>query len=214
MPAKERADMILEPMQVMIQLALLAHYPIGAKLRVANNTLYIQSPTHFQGLARWWASDNKDDLYYLFHAIRRYYKWYAHIGDNDDDEEDDDELGGVYAYILNGAIKGIDRLIETYSGSDKLSIRHTLSLYKNVLDLENPAIFKDDRADHVTMDNVFQGIRELYTQDTMTLVYSSLLILEAEENEAYKTSYLLGLDAMLTPLFLKIRKWITEKLTC
>ena len=65
------------------------------------------------------------------------------------------------------------------------------------------------------MDNVFQGIQgALYSKISMTLVYSSLLILEAEENEAYKTSYLLGLDAMLTPLFLKIRKWITEKLTC
>jgi len=210
-PAKARADMILEPMQVMIQLALLAHYPIGAKLRVANNTLYIQGPTSFQGLTRWWASDNKDDLYYLFHAIRRYYKWYA---DQEDELDDEDQLGGVYAYIMSCAIKGIDRLIETYSGSDKLSIRHTLSLYKNVLDLETPAIFKDDAADQVTMDNVFQGIRELYTEHILSLVYSSLLMLEEEENEAYKTSYLLGLDAMLTPLFLKIRKWITEKLTC
>ena len=75
-------------------------------------------------------------------------------------------------------------------------------------------IFKDDAADQVTMDNVFQGIRELYTEHILSLVYSSLLMLEEEENEAYKTSYLLGLDAMLTPLFLKIRKWITEKLTC
>ena len=34
---KERADLILEPMQVMIQLALLAHSPIGTKISVNNN---------------------------------------------------------------------------------------------------------------------------------------------------------------------------------
>jgi len=71
---KERADLILEPMQVMIQLALLAHSPIGTKISVSNNILSIQKPCMTQGVYRWWNNDNKDDLYYLFHAIRRYYK--------------------------------------------------------------------------------------------------------------------------------------------
>jgi len=39
---KERADLILEPMQVMIQLALLAHSPIGTKISVSNNILSIR----------------------------------------------------------------------------------------------------------------------------------------------------------------------------
>ena len=34
---KEKSDMILEPLQVMIQLALLSHSPIGTKLSVSNN---------------------------------------------------------------------------------------------------------------------------------------------------------------------------------
>ena len=38
--------------------------------------LYLHQPTFTQGLWRWWEGDSKDDLYYLFHAIRRYYKWY------------------------------------------------------------------------------------------------------------------------------------------
>ena len=66
---KERADLILEPMQVMIQLALLAHSPIGTKISVNSNILTIQPPTYFQGVTRWWNNDNKDDLYYLFHHL-------------------------------------------------------------------------------------------------------------------------------------------------
>ena len=73
---REKMDMVLEPMQVMIQLALLSHCQIGSKISVSNNILTIQKPKWYQGSVRWWNGDNKDDLYYLFHAIRRYYKWY------------------------------------------------------------------------------------------------------------------------------------------
>ena len=69
---KEETDMILEPLQVMVQLALLAYCPIGTKVSVSNNILQIQRPTLFQGVWRWYNQDGKDDLYYLFHAIRRY----------------------------------------------------------------------------------------------------------------------------------------------
>ena len=73
---KERSDMILEPLQVMIQLSLVSKCPIGTKVSVSDNILQIQQPYLYQGIFRWWQADNKDDLYYLFHAVRRFHKWY------------------------------------------------------------------------------------------------------------------------------------------
>ena len=73
---KEQQHMILEPLQVMINLALLNYCPIGTKISISNNNLHLQQPTYVQGVVRWWNKDTKDDLYYLFHAIRRYYLWY------------------------------------------------------------------------------------------------------------------------------------------
>ena len=110
---KERSDMILEPLQVMIQLSLVSKCPIGTKVSVSDNILQIQQPYLYQGILRWWQADNKDDLYYLFHAIRRYYKWYKN-------------QEKIFNSILETAIQGIDRLIETYSQcNDKQSIVHT-----------------------------------------------------------------------------------------
>ena len=63
---REKMDMVLEPMQVMIQLSMLAHCPIGTKISVNNNILSIQPPTHTQGVWRWWNGVNKDDLYLLY----------------------------------------------------------------------------------------------------------------------------------------------------
>ena len=199
---KERADLILEPMQVMIQLALLAHSPIGTKISVSNNILRIQPPTSMQGVVRWWNNDNKDDLYYLFHAIRRYYKWYK--------SQDDD----VYKYILIWAIKGIDKLSETYNKADKNNIRHTLALYKNVLDLKADEIFKDDAESTINIDSVFQEIVNIYDNKLLYVVHNSLLMMEEEQNTEHVDNYLNGLILILEPMNIKIRKWIMEKLAC
>lgn len=199
---KEKADLILEPMQVMIQLALLAHSPIGTKVSVNNNILRIQQPTWIQGTIRWWNNDNKDDLYYLFHAIRRYYKWY---------KSQDNE---VYHYILLWAIKGIDKLSLTYSQADKNNIRHTLALYKNVLDLESDEIFKDESSDIITIDHVFKGIVEVYNEKLMDIIHNTLIMMEKESNDKFIEKYLNGLILILEPMDIKIRKWIVEKLAC
>jgi len=199
---KERADLILEPMQVMIQLALLAHSPIGTKISVSNNILSIQPPTWAQGTIRWWNNDNKDDLYYLFHAIRRYYKWYKSQND------------AAYQYILAWAVKGLDKLSETYNKADKNNIRHTLALYKNVLDLKADEIFKDNADDTITIDQVFKEIINIYDDRLLYVTHNALLMMEEETNTEFKQKLLDGLVLILEPMNVKIRKWIMEKMAC
>lgn len=199
---KERADLILEPMQVMIQLALLAHSPIGTKISVSNNILSIQPPSMTQGVYRWWNNDNKDDLYYLFHAIRRYYKWYK------------SQKGEVYQYILAWAVKGLDKLSETYNKADKNNIRHTLALYRNVLDLKTDEIFKDNKEDTVTIDQVFKEIINIYDDRLLYVTHNTLLMMEEEINTEFKQKLLDGLTLILEPMDIKIRKWILEKMAC
>ena len=199
---KERADLILEPMQVMIQLALVAHSPIGTKISVYNNILSIQPPTWTQGAYRWWNNDNKDDLYYLFHAIRRYYKWYKSQNDE------------AYQYILTWAVKGLDKLSETYNKADKNNIRHTLALYRNVLDLKADEIFKDNTDDTVTIDQVFKAITSIYDDRLIYITHNALLMMEEETNTEFKQKLLAGLTLILEPMNIKIRKWILEKMAC
>ena len=199
---KERADLILEPMQVMIQLALLAHSPIGTKISVSNNILTIQPPSMTQGAYRWWNNDNKDDLYYLFHAIRRYYKWYKSQKDE------------AYQYILAWAVKGLDKLSETYNKADKNNIRHTLALYRNVLDLKTDEIFKDNEEDTVTIDQVFKEIISIYDTKLLCITHNTLLMMEEETNTEFKQKLLDGLTLILEPMNIEIRKWILEKMAC
>ncbi len=198
---KEKSDMILEPLQVMIQLALLAYCPIGTKLSISENILQLQLPSWSQGVTRWYMKDNKDDLYYLFQAIRRYYLWYK------------PDSCIIYEKILSTAIKGIQKLIKTYENTDKISIRHTLTLYTNILSLESPELFKETMEDSINIDNVFENITKLYNNKILSIVYNCLLILDTSvENEINNVSN--GLQEILKPQHLKIKTWIRENLTC
>ena len=200
---KERSDMILEPLQVMVQLALLSQSPIGTKVSVSDNILRLHPPSYFQGVWRWYNSDGKDDLYYLFHAIRRYYKWYK------------SEDNKIYNHILKSAINGIEKLIITYSAAEQTAITHTLALYKNVLSLESPDLFKDAAEDSINIDTVFQNIKETYDKRLLKVVYNTILMIEDKETtDDLKPYYIDGLLKILNPTNDNIRKWIREKLTC
>tara|TARA_Y100001970_G_scaffold27988_1_gene34256 strand:+ start:2154 stop:2777 length:624 start_codon:yes stop_codon:yes gene_type:complete len=199
---KEKVDMILEPLQVLTQLAVLSYLPVGTKISICNNILYLQQPTMFQGVLRWYQKDNKDDLYYLFHAIRRYYKWYKHK---------DDE---VFIKILSLAIKGIEKLIETYNKIGITTITHTLNLYKNILEQDSDELFKDENHNSISVDDVFETITELYDRKLLVILYSIFEIMEKEDNEKNIQLYVQGLNKILEPTQNKIRKWILDNLTC
>ena len=200
--SKERADMILEPLQVMISLAILGFCPTGTKINISQNTLYLHEPSLWQGAWRWFEGDSKDDLYYLFHAIRRFYKWYK-----DKDNE-------IYNYILDLSKIGIKKLIETYQKADKQSILHTLSLYHNILELNQPDLFKKDEDDEsVNIDKVFSKVTELYDNRILMAIFSIFKILKETTNNAEKVQYITGLRSILTPTENHIRSWIQTNLT-
>jgi|TARA_B110000908_G_C10249127_1_gene450765 hypothetical protein len=199
---KERSDMILEPLQVMVQLALLSYSPIGTKVSVADNILHLQFPTMFQGVWRWYNLDGKDDLYYLFHAIRRYYKWYK------------SQNNKIFSFILHEAIKGLENLMITYEKSNQTSIIHTLKLYKNVLGMESPDLFKENTEETINIDKVFENIKNIYDQKLLKVIYNITQLCNDADNVDEKKYMVDGLLSVLIPTNEKIRIWIRQNLTC
>lgn len=136
--------MILEPLQAMIQLGLLAFSPLGTKLAIHQNVLHLQHPTLIQGFARWYAGDKKDDLYYLFHVFRRFILWYGRDATQNtsmnthtfEKARIDHQL---YKILLRNAHSGLEMLMQTYQQSEMGSLVHVLKMYK--LFLEEPKYF-------------------------------------------------------------------------
>ncbi len=122
---KERFETILEPLQSLIQIALLSYYPIGTKLTIQNNILYIQAPSYGQSVTRWYNNDTQEDLFYLFNIFCRFKKFYIDVKT---------EHSQLFTLLIELAKNGISNLIRTYNQTDKTHVLHTLQMYKNMLD--------------------------------------------------------------------------------
>jgi hypothetical protein len=134
---KERIDYILDPLQAIYTLALFSFYPVGSKISIQHNILSIQPPHYGQGAIRWLNSDCKEDIFHLFHACKRFPKFYYYL------KKYRFEDTNLYDLTIYYAKRGLSKLSETYSSADKISLLYTIELYQNIL--ENPEIIKNNK---------------------------------------------------------------------
>jgi len=60
---------ILDPLSVIIKLAIISNKPIGTKLLIQNNIIFFQEPGIFQAFCRYVLNTNKSDLQYMYNPI-------------------------------------------------------------------------------------------------------------------------------------------------
>ena len=204
---KERFDIILEPLQAMVQLALLAFCPKGSKLTITNNLLSIQLPTWRQSIDRSYNHDKRDDVYYLFNAIMRFNKFYLYL--KTDTKEENRLLFGI---LIKLGKLGIDNILLTYSNIEQPSLLHTLQMYRSILD--NPELFSDlqheDRHSKKNIDDVFIEICKLYTINEFSIIYNTFVLLE--KRPEHFEMYMAGLNALMDHINIQIKKWINDNI--
>ena len=136
---KERFNVILEPLQAVIQIALLSFAPNDSKLNIYNNILFIQIPNWNQSILRTYYNDSKNDIFFLFNVFTRFTKFYQHLKLIIDPK--DTQLN-MFKLLQETATNGIDKLLQTYRHTENPAILHTLNLYKKIFNEEptNPKI--------------------------------------------------------------------------
>jgi hypothetical protein len=211
---KERFDFILEPLQAMTQLALLAYCPIGAKLSIANNILYIQMPTWSQGLTRNYNKDSREDVFFLFNAISRFSKFY-NTDNTHTDDLDLDHLHNtkqlLYELLVKMSQAGIDKMIQTYANVEQPSLLHTLQMYRTMLDKHMQlAAHQDMTTAKDDIENVFLQITKIYSDEEYNILYSTFKLLA--KNPTDYLTYIDTINATMSPRYLEIKKWINENI--
>lgn len=121
---KERVETILEPLQGIIQLALLGHCPINSKLSIEKNILHVQLPYIHQGVLRWYNNDNKQDLVYIFNIIKRFKLFYTNTLSKHPE---------LYKILIRNASKGLVKLQKTYESTQNVTLVQTLKMYNSIL---------------------------------------------------------------------------------
>jgi len=205
---KDKIDTILEPLQAMIQLTLLGICPIGTKLRIQENILYVQPHSLMQPLSRWYNTDKKDDLYFLYSVIKRYIRWY-----NPTSNKKSPLSVELYQLITAMAIEGLNQLFKTYSSCDANTVIHVIQMYKNLLEYNNDKILVDEyivdvEKNKVNIDEVFERIISVYDPNILQVVYHTLLLIKQENDGNIQTHNINGLNSILIKYNTAIKEWI------
>ena len=219
---KERFDIILEPLQAITQLALISFCPYGSKLTISNNLLFIQTPNWGQGMLRSFNNDKRDDLFFLFNSIIRFNKFYSHLKGGDNSNKTDKLL---YELLIRLSKKGIDNILQTYANVDEPSLLHTLQMYKTLLDNPNLIMDNDNNKSQLNeqrndstssegskknIDDVFIKIRGLYTIYDRNIIFNILTLIE--KRPEYYENYIAGLNSVMEPINVQIKKWINDNI--
>ena len=165
---------ILDPLSVIIKLAILAKKPIGCKIAINNNIIYIQEVGVFQSLVRYLYNNNKNDIQYLYNPIELACKNYL-----------SKECIKIYPNIKNlfiDAIKGLEKLKETYSHN--MIITHTLYLYCSIINNYLGEIFNNNLfiVDDIT-DKYNLNIRNICFNTWMNTTQSEKSIKKLKSND-------------------------------
>lgn len=250
--SKERFETILEPLHAILQVGFLSFYPVGTKLAIKGNMLIIQPPDYTQSMARWYNSDTQDDLCYLFNVFTRFNKYYAFLST---------DLPELYALLVSNAVKGLEKLIRTYTNTNRPHILHTLNMYKQIalnrLEYTHGAptgqtgqtgqmdvipsstgvgagadsignssnISNSNSNSNSSIDTVFCKIVEKYSKRDLTVIHNVLLMLAATTGHGSETAsggsdgsqedylhYINGVNQILCPVNVSIKKWIDENI--
>lgn len=228
---KERFETILEPLQAIIQIACLSYYPIGTKLTIQNNILYLQAPNIKQAVSRWYNNDTQEDLFFLFNIFCRFKTFYQ----NNRFEKQNE----LFQLLIRLAKNGINNLIRTYNQTDKTHVLHTLQMYKNMLDFDfemHPNMHHQAQAHHgikhhndndnvpliemnsstssdsddLKINDIFIKIADMYSQEIFNIIHNTLILVE--HDPINYMHYIDGLNCLLKPINIRIKKWIDDNI--
>jgi hypothetical protein len=114
-------NQILEPLTTIIKLAIISFKPVGTKIAIDNNKIYIQNPGYFQSASRWMYGNNREELHYILKPILRSINLY--------DPAKSDELLIIYSF----SVEGLRVLKKSYLNSNS-TLCHALDLYITLLE--------------------------------------------------------------------------------
>jgi hypothetical protein len=167
----------------------------------------LQTPTLTQPITRWYHSDKKDDLYFLYGVIKRYIKWY-----NPTSNKRSPLSVELYQLISTMSMEGLNLLFRTYSSCDSNTVIHVIQMYRNLLEFNNDKILTDeflvDEKQKINIDEVFEKIIAIYDKTILQVIFNTLLLIK-QESEIEQQQYMIdGLNLLLNKYNKMIKEWV------
>ena len=156
---------LLDPLSVIIKLAILGNKPVGTKVLIQNNVLYLQEPGPFQGLCRLIYQSNKTDLQYMYNPIQIACTTFL----SNKTIEKNPRLKNLFTCALNG----IKKLTETYKNCSIISLclNYYYAIIANYIEQKyNSTIFYKDSMTVYYTKEIADELNAQWTQEKITIV--------------------------------------------
>ena len=166
---------VLDPLSVIIKLAILSKKPSNSKLSIDGNNIYINEPGVFQSFVRFIFNKNKYDLHYLFNPIEIACSKYL---DCDCDKD--------MVSLFKSAVDGLQKLIKTYEVENVL--RHTLFYYINIINNhinnanKNELFMRDSNTD-IYNDVLLEKLQNIWTTEIISYMLNTFGFIQLSKNE-------------------------------
>ena len=168
---------ILDPLSVIIKLAILSNKPVGTKICISKNIIFLQEPGPFQSFCRYIFSTNKTDIQYLYNPIQLACQSYL----SKTSIQQNPKLKELFKCAQNGIV----RLSETYKTCS--IIRLCLNYYSTLIDnhlqeIYNDSLFKKDNMSPLYTSDITASLVKLWTQDRIKIILNLTTFLISDEN--------------------------------
>jgi hypothetical protein len=180
LPDNKKIDLhlyILDPLSVIIKLAILSNKEIGTKICITSNIIYLQEPGPFQALCRFIFNSNKTDIQYLYNPIELACQTYL----TKQCIQQNPKIKDLFKCAQNGILK----LMETYRSCSvvRLCLNYYLSLITNHLEEKNnDTLFRKDNMSIFYTPDILQKLTKIWTQEKIKIVLNLTTYLTNNEN--------------------------------
>ena len=195
---------LLDPLSVIVKLAILASKPVGTKVCIHNNVMTFQDPGPFQAFCRIIYKLNKTDLHFMYNPIHLACIHFL----SDSASKKRSRMRNLFVY----AQRGLERLMDTYRSNS--TVRHSLNYYHAIITNHvdgsyNATLFRKDSMSSFYNEEVVKTLNDQWSEKWITAVLDVIGFLSdtsiSSENIRVLESLMLSIDSQ-TPLILASQK--------
>jgi hypothetical protein len=155
---------LLDPLSVIIKLAIISQKETGVKISISNNILYIQEHGIFQSVVRYYFNSNKSDLHLLYNPIELACRHFL---------DPTNDMCTTIKNLFSCALNGLEKLKQTYQDHPLIVIclNYYSYLIKNYLGENiNETLFNKDEMSSYYTDDIIYKLNNYWTPDKIKLV--------------------------------------------
>ena len=191
---------ILDPLSVIIKLAILSNKPIGTKICISNNIVFLQDPGPFQAFCRYIFSTTKSDIQFIYNPIQLACHQYL----SKESVAKNPKLKELFKCAQNG----LNNLSETYKTCS--IIRLCINYYETLIDnhlkeIYNEDLFKSDLLTPLYTNELTKIFTKLWTQERIKIILNLTTFLIGDE---HATANVKSIETIMIDIDTQVQKLI------